>query len=144
MSGLVPVSTVGSKHRAVAMAAAKQARPAANRILHPVGGADRVAFADQRADVGGLVERIAQFQFANALEQQFREFAIDRLLDQDALDRDAGLPGVAETSGYAALGGVSEIGVAMHDHGSVAPEFENDFFLARVLLHLPTDGGAAR
>ena len=49
-----------------ASATAEQARSRADGIFDPRRGADGVAFADERADVGGFVERIASLQFLHA------------------------------------------------------------------------------
>ena len=49
----------GLEHRTLALSAAQQARAAAHRFLDPVAGADRIAFADQRSQVGGFIQRIA-------------------------------------------------------------------------------------
>ncbi len=65
------------------------------------------------------------------------------MLDQDALDGDAGLTGVAEASGDAAVGGVGEVGVAVDDDGGVAAEFEDDFLFSGAALDVPADGNAA-
>jgi hypothetical protein len=66
------------------------------------------------------------------------------VLDQDALHGNAGLSGVSEASGDAAVGGVSEIGIAVDDDARIASQFENDLFLPRVVLDGPPDRSAAR
>ncbi len=65
------------------------------------------------------------------------------MLDQNALHGNASLPGVGESSGDAAVGGVGEIGIAVHDDTGVAPEFEHDFFLSRQCSDGPADRRAA-
>ena len=65
------------------------------------------------------------------------------MLDQNALHGNAGLSGVSKASGDAAVGGVSEIGIAVDDDARIPSQFENYFFLSRVVLDGPTDGGAA-
>src|SRR5208282_2245703 len=134
----------GLEQGALAVAAAEQARTPANRLLYPIGSADGVAFADERAEVAGLVEWISDFQFAGRSEEQFDEFSVDGVLDQDALHGIAGLSGVTKASGDAAVGGVSEIGITVDDYARIASQFENDFFLSRVVLDGPPDRSAAR
>jgi hypothetical protein len=65
------------------------------------------------------------------------------LLDEDALDGDAGLAGVAEASGDATVSCVAQIGVAVDDDGGVASELEDDFFLPGAALDIPADWDAA-
>ena len=65
------------------------------------------------------------------------------MLDQNALDRDASLAGIAESAGDAAFGGVAEVGVVVHDDGGVAAEFEDDFLLSGAALDVPANGHAA-
>ena len=62
------------------------------------------------------------------------------MLHQNALNRNASLAGIAESPGHAAIGGVFEIGVAVHNDGGVAAQFEHDFLFsrARVLMSQPT------
>ena len=143
MSGLVPVRTVGSTTKIVAVSAAEQASTGADGFFDPTDGADGVAFADERSDVGGFVERIAGFQLLYAFDEKIGELSVDRVLDQNALHRDAGLASVAETSGDAAVGGIGEVGVAVDDDGGVAAEFENDFLLSGAALDVPANGNAA-
>ena len=65
------------------------------------------------------------------------------MLDQNALHGNAGLAGIAEASGDAALGGVAEVGVAVDDDGGIAAEFEDDFLFSGAALDVPADGDAA-
>jgi hypothetical protein len=83
------------------------------------------------------------FQLAHARQQQLGEFPVDGVLDQNALHGNAGLSGVGKASCNAAVGGVCEIGIAVNDDARIAAQFENDFFLPRVVLDGPTDSGAA-
>ena len=66
------------------------------------------------------------------------------MLDQNALHGNAGLSGVAEAAGNAALGGVGKIGIAVDDDAGVAAQFEHDFLLSGAALDVPADGHAAR
>ena len=65
------------------------------------------------------------------------------MLDQDALNGDAGLAGISETSGDATVGGIFEIGVAMNDDGGIATEFEDNFLFSGAALDVPSHGHAA-
>src|ERR1039458_3503962 len=105
------------------MSSAKQARAAAYRLLHPVVGAEGVALPNHRSQIGSFVERISEFKFAHAREQQFDKFPADRLLNQNALHRKTRLAGIGKSPSDAAVGGVGEIGVAMHDHTRIASQF---------------------
>src|ERR1035438_2160775 len=96
------------------MSTAKQARAAAYGLLHPVVGADGVALADHRPLIGRFVERIPEFKFAHAREQQFDKFSANRLLYQNPLHRKTRLPCIGKSPGDAASGSVGEIGVAVH------------------------------
>ena len=53
----------GFHHETLAAAAAEQARSGADRFVDPADGTNRIAFADERAHVGGFVQRIASFSF---------------------------------------------------------------------------------
>ena len=55
----------------------------------------------------------------------------------------AGLAGITEASGDAAVGGVGEVGVAVDDYASVSAQLEDHFLLAGIFLDLPSHGGAA-
>ena len=81
----------------LAAAAAKQAGAGADRFVDPAYGADRVAFANERADVGGFIERIAGFQLLYAFDEEVGEPAVDRMLHQNALHGNTSLPGIARS-----------------------------------------------
>ena len=59
---------------------------------------------------------------------------------ENALDRDAGLAGVGETSNDAAFSRVSDVGIAVHDNSGIASEFENDFLFPGAALDVPPYG----
>ena len=84
------------------------------------------------------------FSLLHACQQQLGEFSVDGVLDQNALHRNAGLPGVSKASSNTAVGGVGKIGIAVDDDARIASQFKNHFFLSRVVLDGPADGGAAR
>ena len=52
------------------------------------------------------------------------ELVVDRLLDVDALDRDADLAGVVHRVEGGGVGGALEVGVGEHDHRVLAAELE--------------------
>src|SRR4029077_1853787 len=131
------------KHRTSPVAAAQQAGAAANRLLHPVSRANRVALANERPDIGGFIQRIARLQFFHARQEQVGEFPVDRPLHQDALHRNSRLPSVSETARHVSLGGVSQVSVAVHDDASIPAEFESNFLLSRIFLDLPAHCRAA-
>ena len=143
MSGLVPVRTVGSTTSFLRRPPQSRRAPAWTASSIQVDGADSVAFANERADIGGFVERVAGLELLDAFDQQISEFSVNRLLDENALNRNAGLTGISETSGDAAVGGVGEVGVAVNDDRRVAAEFEDDFLFSCATLDVPTNGNAA-
>src|ERR1700727_380103 len=71
------------------------------------------------------------------------ELSINGLLDQNALHGDASLSGIAEAAGDAAIGGVTEVGIAVDDDAGVAAEFEDDFLFSSAALDVPANGDAA-
>ncbi len=61
------------------------------------------------------------------------------MLHQNALHGNAGLAGIGEAAGNAALGGIGKIGVAVDDDAGITAEFEHDLFLSRMpLISHPT------
>ncbi len=65
------------------------------------------------------------------------------MLHQNALHRDASLPGIAESAVDAALGGIVQVRVAVDNYGRVAAQFENNFLFSGAALDVPSDGHAA-
>ncbi len=65
------------------------------------------------------------------------------MLDKNALHGNAGLAGIRESAGDAALGGVFEVSVAVDDDGSVTAQFEDNFLFTGAALDVPADGHAA-
>src|ERR1700691_1770454 len=62
---------------------------------------------------------------------------------ENALHRDAGLSGISKTAIDTAFGSVRKISVTVNDDGGIASQFEHNFFLSRVVLDGPANGGAA-
>src|SRR3984885_3599152 len=100
---------------AVAATAAQQTSAGANRFFHPLGYADGVALANQRANVGRFHHGIAGLQLPDSFDEEIGELAVDRLLYENALHGDAGLAGVPEAAGRATFCGVGEIGIAVYN-----------------------------
>src|SRR5437868_15460872 len=65
------------------------------------------------------------------------------MLDENSLDRNAGLPCVTETTGNTAFRGEREVGITVHDYARVAAQLQNNFFLAGIALDRPAHGSAA-
>ncbi len=68
---------------------------------------------------------------------------VDGALDEDVLDGDADLSGVAEGSGDGSLDCPVEVGVFADDHGGVSAEFEGDSSVGHELFEFPADSGGA-
>ncbi len=83
------------------------------------------------------------FNFCYPFKQQVGELGKGRALYQDALHRNAGLAGIGEASHHTTVSGVSQVGVAVHDHASIAPQLEDNFLFPAIFLDLPAHGGAA-
>ena len=143
MLGLVPVSTVGSNSEP--LRCPPQSRRAPPRTASCTQSAARMASLSRMSGPRSLDSSSGSptFSLLHCGEQQLGEFSVDGVLDENALHGNAGLPGVGEASGHAAVGGVGEIGVAVNDDARIASQFENDFFLPRIVLDGPADGGAA-
>ena len=121
-------STVGSKKRP-APGACVAAGEHARALLHGVGDVvlDRVELRREgdRADL----DRAGAFGLADAQRANFLgdfrdELVVDGLLDVDALDRDARLPGVLHRVVGREVGGALEVGVGEHDHRVLAAELQ--------------------
>src|SRR5579872_1881266 len=65
------------------------------------------------------------------------------MLDQNALNGDTGLAGIAEGAGDAAFGGVKEVGITVYDGSGVATEFQDDFLFSGSAFDVPADGDTA-
>src|ERR1019366_10366232 len=65
-------------------------------------------------------------------------------LYQNALHRDATLPGVGKASSDAAASGIFQIRVTVNDNAGVAPQFEGHFFLSGAALDVPAHWPASR
>ena len=125
------------------MASGEQTSTVVDGFVDPVDATDGIGLADERAYVGGIVERVSSLELLRAFDEEIGELSVDRVLDENALHRDAGLPGVAETSGDAALGSDSEVGIEWMMTSALPPSSRRTFF-ARVALDVPTHGAARK
>ena len=126
-----------------AAASAQEAGSGAHRFVNPGGGTDGVTFANEWANVGGLIHRITGLQLLDGFDQQVGEFSIDGLFDQNALHGYAGLASIGEAAYDAAFGSIGDISVAVDQDGGIASEFENDFLFPSATLDVPSYGDAA-
>src|SRR5262249_50396808 len=113
------------------------------RLLDPLRCALGGVFGDHWADVGGFVERIADFEPFDAVKKALEEARLDTALNENALPGNAALAGVREAALDAAVGGVINVRIRVDNDAGVAAEFERDFFLAGFRFQRPTDGAAA-
>ena len=120
-------STVGSKNVPVPVGLPPASDPRARRhrvvdvTLHDVA----LCLRRHRADVVAVVAAaLTQAHLADLLGQLGDELVVDRLLDVDAFDRDADLPGVGEPAVDDAVNGPVEIGVGEHERRVLAAQFQ--------------------
>ncbi len=134
----------GRDEGAVALAAGDELGAAFDGFLDPGFDALGFAEADEGADFGGFVGRVAGDQLGGDVDELPEERLEDAALDEDALHADAGLAGVAEGGVGGAESGFVEVGpVAVDDERGVAAEFEQDALAAGVGFELPADFGGA-
>src|SRR5204863_8926252 len=88
----------------------------------PILSRNGIAFANQRAEISGIVHGITDVPFAHPLEQQIAEFGKRRTLHQDAQHRDASLARISKASGNAALGSPGKIGITVNDDAGISAE----------------------
>ena len=80
---------------------------------------------------------------ADVLHEEAGEVVDQCARDEDALDRDAALAGVAEAGACALLGGVGQVGVLADDGRGVAAELEDQALAGRVARDGVSGGRAA-
>ncbi len=97
----------------------------------------RRGLADHGADVGGFIERIAYMQFLDAFEQAREKLLLHAALHVNPLHGNAALPGIGESANDAAIGGDIYVRIGVHDHSSIAAQFQGDFFLAGLPFQRP-------
>ena len=94
---------------------------------------------DQRADVDRGVERIADLQGLDLLDEPGHEVLVHLGLDEDTLHRDAGLPRLVVPAHGDPRRGMVQVGVGMDDDPGVAPELEGGVLVRIEALQLPPD-----
>ena len=94
---------------------------------------------DERSHGGPLIHWIADDQCLDAGQERPQPCVPDGLVHVDALNRDATLAGVAETTGRHPLGGGGEVGALVDDDRRVAAEFQHDLLASGAGLHRPAD-----
>src|SRR5579883_740971 len=77
-------------------AASDNRRAFVHRLLHPLLSAIQRLLIDHRANIGGLIQRIAQLQRLGMGLEFGKKWLGNRLMHIDPLDRDTGLPGIRE------------------------------------------------
>ena len=143
MSGLALVMTVGRSTPSSSSAPpVSTLAPAASASATHDTTRSRLVPGDERRHVGGLVERVADDQGVDVIDQRRGEVVGDRAVDVDALRRDAALAGVAEAGHLDLGGGRLPVAVGLDDDRSVVAELEADA-LARERADAPTDIGRA-
>ena len=103
----------------------------------------RSRLRDERRHVGGLVERIADHQRVDVVDERVGEVVGDRAVHVDALRRDAALPGVAEPGDLDLGGGRLPVAVGLDDDRRVVAELEADLLARRPGTDAPADVGRA-
>ena len=86
-----PSAGRSSPARSSGSAAQEQPRPGRHRALHLLGELVADRRGGERADLGRRVHRIADLERRHAADEARRERVVDRLVDDEALGRDAGL-----------------------------------------------------
>ena len=82
--------------------------------------------AHQRAEGGGLVQRVAQHVLAGQLDEAFDEGRVELVVDVDALDAAAALPGVEEAAVDQVLHRVGQVGIGAHVGRVLATQLQAD------------------
>ncbi len=96
-----------------------------NGVLHAPLEQRRGLFADDRADVGCRIHRIAAHQRLRLFHQQGHERVRDCVHRENALDGGAALAGVLGRTGNRKLRRFVEIGILHDDEGIVSAELEH-------------------
>ncbi|MNQ81273.1 hypothetical protein D3C85_962860 [compost metagenome] len=91
-----------------------------NLPAHDFGGIRR----HQRAEGGGLIQRVAQHVLAGEFDEALDELRVKLPVHVDAFDGAAALPGVEETAVHQVCHGVLEIGIGAHIARVLATQFQ--------------------
>src|SRR6185369_17496602 len=101
------------------------------RQVDVAGDLLQVIGADQRADVGRLVERIADLQLPRRRDEALEERVVCAALDEDARSAEADLALVPEAGADRRRHRVVEIGVGEDQVGVLPSELERDLLESR-------------
>ena len=82
----------------------------------------------ERAQLRGLIERIADFQGFHFLDEEFFEVVGDALIHYEPLGGDAGLAIVLHACFHRGSGRFLKVCAGHHDEGIAASKLEHDFF----------------
>ncbi len=142
MSGRTSVRTVGASTPSRTSPPHTTAHARRGRFGDPLPDPLALRTRDQRRDVRGIVERIADDERVDERDELVEELARDGLVHQHALRRDARLAGMAEPGDGDLLRRRLEVGVGFEDHRRVVPELEADLLPRRRAPRIaqPTSG----
>ncbi len=117
------------------LAAGEHARALGDGVLDVLGDLLQLRGRGEGADLGPVLLLRAEPQRRHPCGEAIHERGGDRLIDVDALDRDAQLAGVGEAAGGGAVDHAVEVGVGGDEHGVLAAELgrEADEALGRAL-----------
>ena len=129
-------SSLWAEHCTVALAAKEQRCAGLLRLIHPGFGALGIAKANHGTDIDVGIAWITYFKRFDLIDKNIGEFFKDILLDQQALHRNAILPGVGEAAGGRLARRYRQIGVVVHDQTSITAQFQRDLLLPALLLSI--------
>ncbi|MNO75559.1 hypothetical protein D3C76_666130 [compost metagenome] len=129
----------------MAFAAAQQLCSVGQSVLHVFFDLGHGALVDQWPLGDAIIETAADLELRNPLGQACDKGVVDAGLHQEAIDADAGLPGVAEFGDQRAVNRAFQIGIVEDNERRVAAQLQRDFFQGRRALgHQQfADGGGA-
>ena len=111
-------------------------------LLQPGAQAVGRALVDQRANIGSLIQWIANFERLHLGDQFVDKVFVRISMDINTLHRDARLPRIGKPTPGHATRGVGDVGVIMHNVAGIATQFERDKFLPGTPLQFPANGRA--
>ena len=117
--------------------------PPATRLVDPRRHPVALAGRDERRHVGGLVERVADDERCDPLDQRGGEVVGDRAVHVDPLRRDAALAGVGEAGDLDLVGRRLPVAVGLDDDRRVVAQLEPDPLARRPGPDAPADVGRA-
>ncbi|MNJ43952.1 hypothetical protein D3C77_389820 [compost metagenome] len=109
------------------LAAKYQLGAFADRVVDQAADLGHRLVADQRTDLRALGAAMADTQLAYAFDEAFAELRVDAVMDVEAVDAHAGLPGVAVFGNQRAFDRGVDVGVGEDNERCVAAQFQADF-----------------